>query len=126
MADKFIFPQEIDMWYILPAIRKEFAVEMIKQGVSQKDISKQLGLTEASISHYKKEKRANEIDLGSEIKQEIANAVKRIISKKSTMFNEIIKIDSLIKSKGILCKIHREKCSNIGECSECKKLYARR
>jgi predicted transcriptional regulator len=126
VKDKLIFPHEIDLWYILPTIRKEFALELMEQKISQKRIALMLGITEASVSHYKKEQRANEVDLGKELKNEIRNSVKMIIDNKSTMFNEIMRIDSLVKSSGLLCKIHKQKCKNLGECSECKKLYARK
>jgi predicted transcriptional regulator len=119
-----IFPQEIVLWYVLPTIRKEFALEMIKQGLSQKEVSSMLKISTATVSHYKKNQRANEIDLGKEIKEEIKNSVQRIVNNKSTLFNEIIKIESLIRSSGTFCQIHKSKCKIDQEgCKECKKTY---
>ena len=39
---KLIFPQEIEVWYVLPAIRKQLALELIKQGLTQSQVSKLL------------------------------------------------------------------------------------
>ena len=50
--------QELEVWYILPAIRKAFAIEMIRQGIPQKRIAVLLGVTSAAISQYKNDKRA--------------------------------------------------------------------
>ena len=35
-------PQEIDVWYIIPAIRREFAKGLLKKGLKQREIAKKL------------------------------------------------------------------------------------
>ena len=63
--------QEIEIWYIIPSIRREFAVIMSKKGLSQKDISKKLGITEPAISQYIKQKRAVGLKFDAKTKKEI-------------------------------------------------------
>lgn len=48
---------EIIVQYILPAIRAEMAVQMQKQGISQTNIAKALGVTPAAVNQYLKSKR---------------------------------------------------------------------
>jgi predicted transcriptional regulator len=48
---------EIIVQYILPAIRAEMAIQMQKQGISQTNIAKTLGVTPAAVSQYLKSKR---------------------------------------------------------------------
>lgn len=48
---------EIIVQYILPAIRAEMAIEMQKQGISQTNIAKVLGVTPAAVNQYLKSKR---------------------------------------------------------------------
>jgi predicted transcriptional regulator len=126
LKKKFVFPQEIDLWYILPTIRKEFAIEMMKKDISQKEIAKKLDLTEAAISYYKKEKRASEVIFNNKIKNEIRKSVEKLITNKSNVSNEIIRIDSLLKKEDIFCKIHKSKCSFIAGCKECRKSYLKK
>ncbi|MFH1405899.1 MAG: hypothetical protein ABIG52_01635 [Nanoarchaeota archaeon] len=51
-------PQEIEVWYILPAIRKELVLALKEKGHTQKEIASFLNVTEPAISQYTKEKRA--------------------------------------------------------------------
>ena len=68
-------PQEIATWYIIPAIRREFVKEMISQGLSQRQAADRLGLTEAAVSNYMKDKRASEIKLNGHIVEMIKGSV---------------------------------------------------
>ncbi len=119
-----ILPQELDVWYVLPAIRKEFALEMIKQGLTQREVAELLSLTEAAISHYKNENRAKEDLIDNATKAEIKKAVKRIIENNHLVFSEIMRIDNRLKQNGIFCKIHKSK-SSTPECCElaCEKTF---
>ena len=107
LKQKLLFPQEIEVWYILPAIRKAFAIEMIKAGIPQKKIANLMGITEAAISQYKSDKRAH-ISLTEEIYGQIQSNITKI-STPEQMFAEMMKIEQQIKSSGLFCKIHKEK-----------------
>ncbi len=71
-------PQEIEVYYILPALRRELALALKAKGYEQKRISGLLGVTEASISHYINSKRASAITFDSAMKHKIALAASRI------------------------------------------------
>ncbi|MFH1328275.1 MAG: hypothetical protein ABIH76_05470, partial [Candidatus Bathyarchaeota archaeon] len=53
-------PQEIEVWYVLPALRREFAKAFLETGMKQKDIAKIMEINEPAISQYLKAKRAKE------------------------------------------------------------------
>ena len=58
---RIVMPQEIEVWYLLPALRKELTTIFIdNHQMKQKEAAKLLGLTEAAISQYRKDKRAKE------------------------------------------------------------------
>ncbi|PIN85234.1 MAG: hypothetical protein COV47_03185 [Candidatus Diapherotrites archaeon CG11_big_fil_rev_8_21_14_0_20_37_9] len=63
------FPCEIISWQVLPAVRREMTKYLVTdKKISRKEISKKLGITEAAICQYLKEKRGgtykfNENDL---------------------------------------------------------------
>lgn len=110
--------QEIQVWYIIPAIRAEMVQIMLSKSLKQKEIAKTLGLTEAAVSQYKKNKRANEIKLDSESKFEIRGSVENILKNESCPTKEIQRILHLIESKGTCCEIHK----NYNEvCAKCER-----
>ena len=109
MQTKLIFPQEIEDWNILPAIRKQLAAKLVDSGMSQKEVAGLMQLTEAAISQYKKLKRAKENIFNSEIEREIGHSVKEILKDKKTITNEISRLAQFIKESGIVCTLHKHK-----------------
>ena len=107
MVNQILYPQEVEVFYVIPTIRKELARVMLKEGLEQKEIAKLLGVTEAAISQYLNEKRANEIKFNSSIKQEIANSVRRIRKSEDSII-EVQKILKLIFESRLICKYHRK------------------
>ncbi|MAG60306.1 hypothetical protein CL619_00820 [archaeon] len=106
---KVTYPQEIEVWYVLPAIRKQIALALIKKRMTQKEVAKIMGITEASISHYKKSKRAGyDILETPQIKEQIAIAVEKVAKENKTLTSEILRLNKLVKDSGLLCKIYAE------------------
>ena len=99
-------PQEISTWYIIPAIRREFVKEMISQGLSQKKAADKLGLTEAAVSNYMKDKRASQIKLNDHIKELIKGSVVNILSKQGDVFTEIYNVVKECEKDLTVCQIH--------------------
>ncbi len=123
---KLLTPQEIEVWYILPAIRKEFAKVMIEKGLNQKETAKKLHLTEPAISQYLKDKRAKEIKFNPKVKAEIKKSVDNILKDSSTqvLIMELQKTLKVIKQEMILCDMHKKVDSTIpSNCDQCVKLW---
>lgn len=116
-------PQEIEVWYILPSLRREFAIQMQKQGLKQKDIAKLLGITGSAVSQYLKSKRAKDIDLGKNVKEEIGKCVESLIKDKTCIVKELQKCCDLVKKEGILCKIHAKEAVVDDKCKACMDMY---
>ena len=75
-----LMPQELEVWYLLPALRKELARIFIKDyNLSQKKISQLFGITESAISQYQKLKRANELKFSRTEKEEIKKTASKIL-----------------------------------------------
>ncbi|MBI4153131.1 transcriptional regulator [Candidatus Woesearchaeota archaeon] len=116
ISQKLIFPQEIEVWYVLPAIRKAFAIELIRCGLSQKNVAHILGVTEAAISQYKKEKRAHNLIFNEAIDGEIKKSAGSLRDKPETIFKEMMRINKLVKTTGLFCELHRSKCATPDDC----------
>jgi predicted transcriptional regulator len=113
-------PQEIEVWYVLPALRKALAEEMLKLGLKQKVIAEKLHVTPAAVSQYLKSKRAAGLKFPQEIRKAIQKSAKNL-TKTDNVMAETQKLCTLIRKQGLLCKIHRKhtKC-NLTKCEVCK------
>jgi predicted transcriptional regulator len=100
-------PQEIEVWYVLPAIRRELAKAMIERGVMQKRIAKILGVTEATISHYVKDKRGKRVELSKRVREEIRKSTQAILKDQYLLVDEVQKICRMIRKRKELCRIHQ-------------------
>ena len=109
-------PQEIDVWYVLPAIRKELAVSMLSKGLKQKDIAKKLGMTEAAVSQYVKNKRAHTVRFPKEIMADIDRAAESMIHAEPCHRFEIQAVLNKIMISGFLCEMHRKYDRDVPAC----------
>ncbi len=114
-----IYPQEIEVWYVLPSIRRELSKELIRLGLTQKETALKLGITESAISQYIKDKRASEIKFDENILKKIRLAAKKIAKGKSLM-REITLVNDFMKKNKFLCQIHHKYDKNLPkECDVC-------
>ncbi|HLC86804.1 MAG TPA: helix-turn-helix domain-containing protein [Candidatus Nanoarchaeia archaeon] len=112
-------PQEIEVWYILPSLRKEIAKELVRLGMKQKEVASLLDITEAAISQYFKSKRAKDIPLTKKIKDKIKISAKRIYHNKESFTKELQDLCKLVKEENILCQIHKKYDKISAKCNIC-------
>ncbi|OLS30673.1 MAG: hypothetical protein ThorAB25_08490 [Candidatus Thorarchaeota archaeon AB_25] len=93
-------PQEVEVWYVLPAIRRELAKvmktkvahrknedgDMVDHKITQKEIARMLGVTEPAITQYLLKKRGrrsrgDQVDIPSPILKEIDKSADIMISE---------------------------------------------
>ena len=74
-------PCETVVWYVLPKIRAELAKSLLELGISQKEISRKLGVTQAAISQYARGKRGRYMELGEDISNDIKELAEHIVEK---------------------------------------------
>lgn len=115
-------PQEIEVWYILPAIRKELAKSLIKDyKLSQRETAKRIGLTEAAVSQYIKEKRGKDIKFNDNILKEIRSSAKVIAEKEELFMHEIQRLCNLNSVKKTICYLHKKENKNLlKKCRACQ------
>ena len=115
-------PQEIEVRYILPAIRRELARIFVEEHkFSQKEAAKILGLTEAAISQYQHYKRAKEVVFSDAVTDEIRKSAEGILAEKSKqrLIAEMYRISGLTSVRHILCDIHRSQSTELEHCNIC-------
>ena len=98
--------QEVEVWYIIPAIRREIAEAMHKRKVKQREIANMIGVTDAAVSQYLSSKRASEVRFSKRLGNEISSAVERIVDGADAI-SEIQNICKLCHEDGVCCYIHK-------------------
>tara|TARA_Y100000310_G_scaffold216660_1_gene217721 strand:- start:340 stop:705 length:366 start_codon:yes stop_codon:yes gene_type:complete len=103
-----LIPQEVELWYVYPSLRKEMANLMVKgHGLKQKEVAEKLGVTKAAISHYVNEKRSKKKIFDKNFEIKIEKSVKKIIEDDVDSAKEIQYLLSSIRKNKTLCDIHR-------------------
>ena len=116
-----ILPQEIEVWYIIPAIRRDMAKIMTSEyQTSYERTGEIIGITKAAVSEYLNNKRAAKIKLHEKAFEEIRNSCKKLVDGKSDIVKEIQRILDVIRKK----KLHCMRCGTLimGELHDCKEL----
>lgn len=113
-----MMPQEVEVFYIIPSIRKELALAMKASGKKQKEIAKLLCVKESTISQYMNEKRAAEFKFDKTIKNAAAKSATKINDKLSLIL-EIQSLLKLIKQNNVLCEIHKAVSDVPKKCDVC-------
>ena len=113
-----MFPQEIEVWYILPAVRKELAAALKRMGLPQTQIADKLGLTKAAISQYLSGKRAKDSGFGKDVKHMIEESAKRI-AQGNPMVPEVNNISREIWKTDFICRMHKKHADVPLHCDWC-------
>ena len=100
-----ILPQEIEVWYIIPAIRRDIAKILVNEyKISFEKVGNILGISKAAVSQYLANKRAAKIKLHEKAFKEIKKSCKKMMDGKSDSTKEILRILELIRKKHWHCK----------------------
>ncbi len=105
-------PCELIVWYVLPALRREFARVLVKEfNLTQREAAKKLGVTESAVSQYLKFKRGKEMKFNQEIIDEIEKSVKEILKseKDSLTIEKTCSVCALIRDHGVLDELNKKK-----------------
>ncbi len=94
-------PCETAVWHILPAIRSEVAKELTKCGLSQKEISERLGITQPAVSQYMTSKRGSNIAMSDDVMTLIRSLAQDVVDENDIDLNvRICEICTHIKGDG--------------------------
>ncbi len=103
----FLHPQEIETFYILPTLRRYFALYLKEKEMKQKDIADILMINSATISQYTSSKRGHKISFNEFVLKEIKKSAENIHDQISYI-RETQRILKVIKISGAICEIHKQ------------------
>ncbi len=104
-----LMPQELEVWYLIPAIRRELAKCFTQDyNMSQKGASDVLGITESAISQYIKEKRGAELKFNKSEVIKIKKAAEKIIKDKVNAGKHLFELSLELRGTDSLCELHKK------------------
>jgi len=113
-------PQEIEVWYTIPALRRELAKAMVEEKLTQKEIAGIMGITEAAVSQYIHSKRAKEVVFDKHTLIEIQKSAKHIIEKPKELMNEMMHLTRIDGVKYVTCDLHKKQDVDLPlDCETC-------
>lgn len=117
-----IMPQEMDVWYLLPALRRELSrILVVEESVKQKDIARILGITTAAVSQYLSGKRGTDLTFTPPEITVIHSFAKKMLENPSLVMQYMVELSIELKKSGSLCALHKSLDSSISEsCTICK------
>ena len=116
-----MMPQEVEVFYLIPALRKELAHLFVSEySLSQREAAGVLGLTESAISQYLKDKRALGITFSAEEKKIIAVGAKKILADKGNSSKHIFDLTVQLRGSKSMCDLHKSLDTGIAKnCDMC-------
>ncbi len=122
MSAMYTLPQEIEVWYVIPAIRRELAILLTrKHGLSYDKAGKALGISKAAVSQYHNNKRASKIKLHSQVLEEVERASDAIATDNDVTAEQIQRVLLFMRER----KLPFEICENDADCKEAHMIYSR-
>ncbi len=104
-------PCEVIVWNVLPSIRAALAEELVFRGISQKDVSKMLGITPPAVSQYVSKKRGYSIEFGDDVKAAISRLADDMIRNNADDLSErICEICKMARGDELVCEMDKSKC----------------
>jgi len=116
-----VMPQEIEVWYLLPAIRKELAKTFVHDHhLTQREVATILGITESAVSQYLKDKRAQVMKFSDDEKQKIHTIAKKMVKDKKNTMKYVMELSTAFRGSATMCDLHRKYDSAVSEnCKDC-------
>jgi len=99
-------PCEEIVWNVLPSIRAAIAEELVKRGISQKEVSRMLGITPPAVSQYVSKKRGYNIEFREDIRQAIGMLADDLIEERvkgSELLKKICEICRMLQDDETAC-----------------------
>tara|TARA_B100001971_G_C18193180_1_gene539878 strand:+ start:474 stop:833 length:360 start_codon:yes stop_codon:yes gene_type:complete len=107
-------PQEIEVWYLIPALRRELTKIFIEDyDMSQKQVSGILSVTESAVSQYLKSKRAQELKFSEKEVEEIKKTAKLIHEDREHTLEHLYGLCVRLRGCSSLCELHKKHDSNL-------------
>jgi hypothetical protein len=116
-----VMPQEIEVWYLIPSLRRELTKILIKKhGLSQREVSQILEITEPAISQYLNSKRGRKIDFSPVQMKKIEKIAESIVKDRKNSMKYLYGLCISFRGSPAMCALHRIYDRNVSrKCKVC-------
>ena len=115
----YSLPQEIEVWYVIPAIRRELSKFLtMHHKLSYEKAGIALRISKAAISQYLKNKRASKIRLHDRVLKEVEKSAKILAHQKDASTKEILRVLKFMRDKKLPFEYCKGGAHNHEECKE--------
>ena len=102
----YLLPQEIEVWYVIPSLRKELSKILTKKyGMTFEKAGNSLGVSKAAVSQYLSKKRGKQIKFSKATLKELQVSAKNIHDNPEKGFHEIFRLLKVSRANGDSCKV---------------------
>ena len=118
-----LMPQEVEVWYLLPSLRKELAkVFTIDFNLNQRETAEILGITESAISQYLNDKRASSLRFSKTEQEEIKRTAEQILKDRKNARKHFYELSKKLRGSETMCELHKKHDKHLpNNCDMCKK-----
>ena len=102
---KVTYPEEVEVLYMLPAIRRELAVYLKNKGLGHHEVAQLLRISEPSVSHYLNAKRATKVSFTEQEKEVIRKSAEKLLQNNSQLVQETAHLLHIFKESRATCKV---------------------
>ncbi len=110
---KLLQPQEVEVFYVIPSLKREIAKCMHARGLRQGKIADLLQIEKATVSQYLSDKRGTKVEFSEEFLEKVYESARRI-EDKTSFIREIQGLLNKARDDGTVCVVHK-KVSDIPE-----------
>ena len=107
MTTQLLQPQEIEVYYIIPTIRKHLAYALKKKGMAQRDIARLFMIRESTVSQYFNSKRASLVSFNPKVVKELERSAEKI-ENNFDVIRETQRMLKVVRETRTLCDVHRK------------------
>ena len=114
-------PQEIEAFYVIPAVRRELARRLVALGLTQRAAAQKLGVTEPAVSQYLSNKRGIALDYPAVVVARLEVATVAILNStdERVIRKAVEDVCSVVRSERVMCTLHRKHASVKENCTSC-------
>jgi hypothetical protein len=114
-------PQEVEAFYVIPAIRRELARRLVATGMPQRAAAERLGVTPAAVSQYLANKRGTVHGYAPRVVAALDDAAARIAATTDPKVTRaaIDRLCTVMRDEKVICDLHRKHADVPGGCATC-------
>ncbi|MFQ5621197.1 MAG: transcriptional regulator [Candidatus Nanoarchaeia archaeon] len=111
-------PQEVEVHFILPALRRAMTKAFKARGKSQKEIAQLLNVTEPAVSQYVSAKRAKHVEFNRKVKKAVSEMAEEAVDRYDVM-GKTQSLLKVVRDEGITCTVCRSVTGAPANCNIC-------